>query len=53
MKIIKILSFILLILFGAFMVVFGEHDDSPGAQGLGVIGAIIGLIGIYKQIKKK
>lgn len=53
MKIVKITGFILLIAFGVFMVIYGEGDDSPGAQGLGLISAIIGIIGAYKQIRKK
>lgn len=48
----KILCFILAILFGAFMVVYGEMDDSPGAQGLGLIAVIIGVTGIIRSKKK-
>lgn len=53
MKIIKILLFILAILFGVFMFVYGGYDDSPGAQGLGLIAVIGGIIGIIKNRKKK
>jgi hypothetical protein len=34
------------------MVIYGESDDSPGAQFLGLILFIMGIIGIIK-IKKK
>lgn len=33
------------------MVVFGEQDDSPGAQLLGVVAAIGGIVGIVKSWK--
>lgn len=52
MKLARIIIFILLISFGIFMIVFGEKDDSPGAQLLGVIGVIFGLVGIIKNLKK-
>jgi len=51
----KILSWILRILaisFGAFLVVFGGYDDSPGAQGLGLVLIIITIIFIIKSRKK-
>lgn len=44
--------FILAIAFGAFMVVYGERDDSPGAQFLGLVAAIIGIAGVLKKRKK-
>jgi hypothetical protein len=43
---------ILAIALGAFFVVYGGYDDSPGAQLLGlliVIGSIVGLIKIRKK----
>ena len=46
----KIILFILGILFGVFMIVFGGYDDSPGAQGLGVL---LVILGVYKIIKNK
>ncbi len=39
------------ILFGVFMVVYGGYDDSPGAQGLGLIAFIIGIVGVVKSRK--
>ncbi len=53
MNILKITSFIFLILFGIFLVLFGGYDDSPGAQGLGLVIATIGAILSFKQITKK
>jgi len=48
----KIILFILLILFGAFMFVYGGYDDSPGAQLLGLIAVVGGIVGIIKNRKK-
>jgi hypothetical protein len=48
-RIIKILLFILVILFGVFMFVYGGYDDSPGAQGLGLFIFIIGIMTIIKN----
>ena len=45
----KMLYFILAILFGAFMIVYGGIDDSPGAQMLGLVGVIIGIVGITRN----
>jgi len=51
-KKLKIAFLILAILFGIFIFVYGGYDDSPGAQGLGVLAVIGGIVGIIK-IKKK
>jgi len=51
MKIIKIIGLIFVILFGIFIFVYGGYDDSPGAQLLGLIIFIFGIVGIIK-IKK-
>ena len=48
---VKILYSILAILFGVFMFVYGEIDDSPGGQMLGLIAVIIGVVGIIKNKK--
>ncbi|HZJ41987.1 MAG TPA: hypothetical protein VFD51_03155 [Patescibacteria group bacterium] len=48
----KILYFVLAILFGLFMFVYGEFDDSPGAQLIGLIVFIIGVIGLIINRKK-
>ena len=48
----KILYFIFAILFGGFMFIYGEFDDSPGGQLIGLIIAVIGIVGILKRKKK-
>jgi len=45
----KIIFSILVIMFGAFIFVFGGYDDSPGAQLIGLILVIIGIVGIIKN----
>ena len=52
-KKIQILLSILGILFGVFMFVYGEFDDSPGGQLLGLVLVIIGIVSIIKSNKKK
>jgi len=49
---IKILLFVLFMLAGAFLFVFGGYDDSPGAQGLGLV-LIVAVIAIMIRRKKK
>lgn len=49
---IKAASFFLAILFGVFMFVYGEIDDSPGGQLLGLLAVIIGIAGVIKSRKK-
>lgn len=49
---IKIFLFILLIIFGVFMFVYGGYDDSPGGQILGLIAVVAGFAGIVKNKKK-
>jgi len=51
-RIMRILCSILAILFGAFMFVYGEYDDSPGGQLLGFLAVIAGIVGIIKSKKK-
>ena len=48
----RLVYFILAIGFGAFMFVYGEFDDSPGGQLLGVVLAVIGIVGVIKSKKK-
>lgn len=43
---------ILAILFGAFFFVYGEFDDSPGGQLLGLLVVILGVVSIMKSRKK-
>lgn len=53
MRTTKILSFILLIAFGVFMIVYGERDDSPGAQGLGLLAVIGGIVGLVRSRRNR
>jgi len=48
----RIIYSILAILFGVFMFVYGELDDSPGGQLLGLILTVIGVAGLIKNKKK-
>lgn len=51
MKIVKIIVSILAILFGAFLFVYGEFDDSPGGQVMGLVIIILGVVGVIKSKK--
>lgn len=46
-------SFLLNILLGTFMFVFGGADDSPGAQLLGLIVVLVGISGLISVIRNK
>jgi len=48
----RILYFVFAILFGVFMFVYGEFDDSPGGQLIGLISFIIGIVGLIVNKKK-
>ena len=48
----KMLLFIFAILFGVFLFIYGEFDDSPGGQLLGLGAVIIGIAGIIKSKRK-
>lgn len=43
---------IIAILLGLFFIIFGEFDDSPGAQGIGLISVIITIVIIIRSRKK-
>ena len=43
---------IIIILLGAFLIVFGEKDDSPGAQMIGLVMIVIIIITVIKRIRK-
>lgn len=47
-----ILYSVLAILFGMFMFIYGGYDDSPGAQLMGLVVFIIGIIGLVRNKKK-
>jgi len=48
----KLALAILGIFVGAFAMVFGEFDDSPGLQGLGMILILFISYRLYKGFKK-
>ena len=52
MKKIKILYFIIAILIGVFMFIYGEIDDSPGGQLIGLLAVIMGIVGVIKKKSK-
>ena len=43
---------LLVIAIGVFLFVYGEYDDRPGGQLIGIILVVIGIIRLIK-IKKK
>lgn len=51
MNIFRILYSSIAIVFGAFMVVYGGYDDSPGGQFLGLAVAVAGVVGVIKSRK--
>jgi hypothetical protein len=52
MKIGKIVLYILAIIIGAFMFVYAGIDDSPGGQLIGVVLAVVGIVGLALIVKK-
>ena len=53
MKTLKILISCIAILCGVFLFVFGEYDNSPGGQLLGVVLVAIAIFGIIKTIRPR
>jgi ABC-type Mn2+/Zn2+ transport system permease subunit len=51
-SILAILFGIIAISFGIFLIVYGEIDDSPGGQMIGLVVVVIGIVGIVKSKKK-
>ena len=51
-KLLKIAGLSVLFALGAFMFVYGEKDDSPGAQGIGVILAASAVLMTIKMVRK-
>jgi len=47
----RVLLPILAIVLGAFLIVYGGYDDSPGGQLLGVLAIIGGIAGLIKSRK--
>lgn len=48
----RILIFLLLIVFGLIAVIYGEADDSPGLQGLGLILITSVIFFAYRNRKR-
>ncbi len=49
----KLIYFILAILIGVFLFIFGGWDDSPGAQLLGLLVVIFGIVGVIMKRKNE
>ena len=49
----RLLFSILAIAFGGFLIRYGEMDDSPGGQLIGLVAVIAGIVGVIKSTKKK
>ena len=49
---VKIFAMVFGIFFGIFAMVFGEFDDSPGLQGLGMLLIIFILFRVYNNYQK-
>lgn len=47
----QIVFFVILILFGIFLFVYGGYDDSPGAQLLGFVLAATAFVFLVKKKK--
>lgn len=47
----KMSYFVIAILLGVFMFIYGEFDDSPGGQLIGLVAIIIGIVGLIKRKK--
>lgn len=41
------------VLVGAFAMIFGEFDDSPGLQGLGMLLVIFVLYRLFEAVRSK
>lgn len=48
----KIFFYIPIILVGIFLFIFGGYDDSPGAQLLGFVVVVLGIVGIIRNRKE-
>lgn len=49
----KITFYILSIILGALLFVYGGYGDSPGAQFLGLVVFLIGVFKIFRNLRKK
>ena len=44
MKIIRIIHIVLALISGALLIGYGEMDDSPGAQGIGLLTVVCSVL---------
>lgn len=51
MNIARIFFSIFFLAFGVFMIIYGEMDDSPGGQLLGLLVIIASIVGVMKSRK--
>ena len=49
----KLLGLGVVILLGGFFVVYGGYDDSPGAQLIGLLAVVGGIVGIIRAYRAK
>ena len=49
----RIVYSVIAIILGAFLFVYGGYDDSPGAQLLGLLVVIGGIVGVIKARRKR
>jgi hypothetical protein len=49
MSIGKVILAIVAMAFGVFLFIYGGYDDSPGAQLLGLLVALSGVIGLVRM----
>jgi len=49
----RLLFSILAIAFGGFLIRYGEMDDSPGGQLIGLVAVIAGIVGVIKSRKSR
>lgn len=53
MKKLHLLYLAIALCIGIFMIVFGEHDDSPGAQLLGLVLIVVSIGVAVKRKRRK
>ena len=52
-KVLRIILFLLMLLLGGFLFVYGEIDDSPGGQMLGLVMVVVGVWYLVRGIRNK
>jgi len=52
-KYIKISIFTLVILLGLFFIIYGGYDDSPGAQGIGLLLIFVSVVVVIRGSRKQ